>query len=104
MVFDVSLNRIRNLHQKIDFKDYFANVFIGLSLVNFLFIVFSKLYFARDLFIHFAWFPDDLPGIGLVNPPQGLGAGHFFGSFTDAGKDNIFSGHAGGQRAVHFAA
>ena len=81
MVFDVSLNRIRNLHQKIDFKDYFANVFIGLSLVNFLFIVFSKLYFGRDLFIHFAWFPDDLPGIGLVNPPQGLGAGHFFGDY-----------------------
>lgn len=41
MVFDMRLDRIRNLHQKINFKDYFANVFIGLSFVNFLFAAFA---------------------------------------------------------------
>jgi hypothetical protein len=66
---------------KTNLRDYFANIFITLSLANLLFLVFSKLYFGRDLFIHFLWFPDDFPGIGLKDPPRGLGAGHFFGDF-----------------------
>ena len=81
MAFHKRLDRFRYFYQKIEHKEYFANVFIGLSLMNLLIIVFSKLYFGRELFINFAWFPDDLPGIGLVNPPQGLGAGHYFGDF-----------------------
>lgn len=51
--------------------------------INLFVLIFQSAYFGTDGIHNYLWFSEDLPGIGITNPPQAFG-NHYFGDFLHA--------------------
>jgi len=54
--------------------------YAGLTIVNFLVLIFQNAYYGRDTIHNLIWYSSDFPVIGLTVIPQSFG-NHFFGDF-----------------------